>query len=200
MVHERVRSLREKLERRKKKRKADIRAKDRKRRQKTKRIKEGNPKGAAEHVQAAAKEAGRAKESVKEAVSAEQRFLARELGVSPSHASQVAKSANSVLDRIKKQDGDTEAMDIDGDGDTDYLARLDQPLEGFESTEKSIDPTEPVVDPPGKLEEPVFQEGVGVAVDVEEPSDGEVTLGESSFEDQVLGFDPDDETDDDLGL
>lgn len=201
MVHERIKALREGLEKRKKATKAKSRAKARERTrgakarakaERERRIQQGSPKGVREHAATVAKETSEAASSAKEAVSAERQFIAQELGVSTEHAGDIAETATRVFDAAGKAGVDAPAFDLDGDGDTDILQTLDQPLEGLESPrDLSIDPTEPVVDFRGTTEDPLFNDTPSLDVDADSPSPGEITFGRGRNRDG---------TGDDLGL
>lgn len=184
MVHERIRALRERLERRKQKAKGAARARERSRTRgpkarekaaKERRLEQGDPDGVSEHAQVAAKETARAASEAKGAASASKEFLAQELGVSKEHAQEVAESGNSFFAQVKDAGGSLDQFDLDGDGDTDLLQALDAPgVDGGSGPDMSIDPTEPVVDIAGTADDPLFEEDVGLDLDVDEPSPGEI--------------------------
>lgn len=186
MVHERIRALRERLERRKQATKAKARAQERSRTRgakarekaaKERRIQQGNPEGVSEHAQVAAKETARTASEAKGAATASREFLAQELGTSKEHAEEVAQSGNDFFAQVKDAGGTLGQFDLDGDGDTDLLQGLDAPgADAASEPDMSIDPTEPVVDIAGRLDDPLFEEDVGLDLDADEPSPGEITL------------------------
>lgn len=186
MVHERIKKLRESLEKRKKKTKAKARAKARERTRggkarakakKQRRIQQGSPKGVREHAATVAKEASGAASSAKTAVSAEKQFIAQELGIPVGHAGEVAETANKVFEAAREAGFELDTFDADDDGDTDILKTLDKPLEGLESRQpRSFDPTQPVVDFRGTTEDPLFNDTPSLDVQADKPSPGEISL------------------------
>lgn len=183
MVVERIKRLREQLERRQKATKAKSRARERSRTrgakarekaEKERRIKQGNPESLQEKVAVARNEAKGAVSAGKGAVSAERRFLAQELGVSTSEAGAIAREGNKLFDSISAGGGSLDALDLDGDGDTDILTQLDKPLPMEQDDGLAFDPTEPVVDFSGTTEAPLFNDNIGTTLDTDAPSPGEI--------------------------
>ena len=206
MVYERIKSLREKLEKRKQNTKAKARAKarkvekkqaerERKKAERKKRIKEGNPEGARERGAAAVREAKKAKKAVadrkeaKKGLRKEQlRFVASELGVSPDRAEKVLKTGSEVLQSAKDSGMKERQLDFDGDGDSDILRSLDEPMAMERDQDLAVDPTEPVVDMPGRLEEPLFSDEGFDEATLGQSSPGEISLdGSDTDPDMGLG-------------
>lgn len=188
MVHDKIKALRERLERRKKATEAKARARERsrtrgaearERAERERRLERGDPKGLKEEAIATVRAASSAKQAASGAVSAERQFLAQELGVSTDHAKEVAETGNSVLQSAQRAGVSLQQFDLDGDGDTDLLASLDQPAQRDRRGGQpvSIDPTQPVIDTPGRLEEPLFEEDVFEEPNLAEPSPGEIDMG-----------------------
>jgi ATPase subunit of ABC transporter with duplicated ATPase domains len=164
MVNQKIKELRERIQRRET-------AKRAKRRAKARRIKRGKPEGATETAQVKAKQTSeKVSETTKEtqglAADAKQ-LISTELGLSESQSESFIKEASDMLDGAGDALGD---LDLNGDGDTDLLTGFDQPLQGPEESGASevIDPTEPLLDF-GEMTEPVMSD-----LDLEDPIEDEI--------------------------
>lgn len=123
MVSERLRALRERINRREQSTRADRRASSR-------RVERGEPETTGERVQVATRrtkeEAEMTAEEARELASDAKTLVATEMGVSRSESESVISQGAGLLedagDRINQ-------LDIDGDGDTDVFTGLD-PLGG----------------------------------------------------------------------
>jgi len=166
MPHERLKRLRERL----KQRQERVRAK---RENKRARSERDESDSAGERAAVAAKRAKERGQSVRREVSETRRqagklgadaksLIATELGVSTSEAESVISQGAAALERARDA-GALEALDADGDGDTDVLGMVDEPVD--EETGGALDPTTPVFDV-GERAEPDFD-----PVNVEEPID-----------------------------
>lgn len=103
-LSDRLESLREQLQQKKQDRKQQ-------REERRERIKQNQPEGAREEIRATGRQA---------------RFLAAELGVSRSRATQIVDQGNELLTQAAKAGDDAlKALDDDNDGDTDILQRLE---------------------------------------------------------------------------
>lgn len=153
MVSERLRALRERIQRRETKVRASRRAKSRQKqmeerrkradeRARSRRVQRGEPEGAREEAQVTAKEARNLASDAKTLVSTE-------LGVSRSEAEGViTQSADLVRDAGDRID----ELDFDGDGDSDILTALDAEgdiglVDGEGDDGIGIDPSEEMFDP-----------------------------------------------------
>lgn len=130
MVAERIKKLRERIQRREKSTRASRRAKSR-------RIKKGKPKGATETAQVKARQAREsaemtAEEARKLASDAKQ-LISTEVGVSSSESESVISQGAALIGEA----GDSlSELDFDGDGDTDILSGVD-PIEPQRNDQRS---------------------------------------------------------------
>lgn len=145
MPHEKLESLKERIQRKTKAVKAKKRAKQR-------RIERREPKTMGERAKVTAEEAKEVGEATK--------LLAAELGVDPGRAKQIAKNGNQALEKAANNDS-LDRLDTDNDGDTDILPALEESLSGGSesnttSQKQGLDSSEevgpvrgdqPVVDP-----------------------------------------------------
>lgn len=224
MVHDRIRALRERLERSKQSAKGKARARDRSRKrgakarkkaEKQRRLERGNPKNVREHARVSGRETAKAASEAKGAFDAGTTFVSQELGVKKQHAEGVIESGNELFQKAKSAGVPLQQFDIDGDGDTDLLQVLDAPGGGgqggsgavVDPSEPIIDPTEPAIDVPGTIAEPLFNEAAGGAVDAHLVSPGSSSPGDSAplssgLDDDLDATDPvmDMEADLDVGI
>lgn len=116
-----IKRLRQRVQRREKQTRA-------KRRAKSRRIEKEEPKNVSEKAQVKAKQAKEQVEATKEETAqlAEdaRTLIATETGVSKSEAGGVISQAADIL-----ESADTDQLDLDGDGDTDLLNVVEQPME-----------------------------------------------------------------------
>lgn len=150
MVEERLRKLRERLQRREKRVRADRRARER-------RIERDEPEGVRERATVASEEAGELAKDAKE-------LLATELGVSTEESEGIIKRGREFLERGK---GQLSQFDVDGDGDTDLLSSLD-PVE-----DEEMDTGDPDTGGAGPVRKTVPREPDETTFDVE---DGDTTV------------------------
>jgi len=150
MVAERIKALREKIQRREKSVRADRQAKQR-------RVERGEPEGASETAQVKAKQAKEEAEmtadQARELASDAKTHVATELGVSRSEAGGIISEGSDILSSAGERLDD---LDLDGDGDTDMLTVVDSPLEdgngggsggGIQGPDLGVDPSEPIFEP-----------------------------------------------------
>lgn len=123
MVSERLRALRERINRREQQTRADRRAKQR-------RIEREEPEGATERAQVKVRQVSQqAEQSADEArqlSSSAKKLIATELGVSTSEAESVIQQGADLLDSAGES---VDSLDFDGDGDTDILSVIEPPGE-----------------------------------------------------------------------
>jgi len=141
VVHDRIKKLRERINRREKNTRA-------KRRAKARRIEKGDPKSKSEKAQVSAKEAKKLAGDAKQ-------LIATETGISTSESEKTIREGAALL---RDAGDDLSQLDADGDGDTDILSGVDpiqtnrgsggadRPEEFGEDTGEEItDPGEPVM-------------------------------------------------------
>ena len=123
-MSERIKKIRERLNRREKKIRADRQAKSR-------RIEKEEPKGVSEKAtvktRKAKKEAAASADEARGLASDAKQLVATELGVSTSEAESIIEQGASLFDDFGDQ---LSSMDSDGDGDTDLLGALDVAASG----------------------------------------------------------------------
>lgn len=145
MVAERLKRLRERIQRRETSTRADRRAKSR-------RIKRGEPQGAGETATVRARQARESAEMTAEEArglaSDAKQLIATEVGVSESESESIIKQGAGLLDDVGEN---LSQLDLDGDGDTDILSGLEAMEADGGSGDgvagETLDPTEPVYDP-----------------------------------------------------
>lgn len=161
MVSEKIKALRERIQRREAQKRASRRAKAR-------RIKKEQPEGAAETAKVKAKQTSeKVSQTTEEARGLAEdatQLVSTELGLSESESESFIKEAAGLLDSAGESLGE---LDIDGDGDSDILTsfEFDEPMMDTEQggDEGVVDPTEPVMDLGGQTE-PVMSD-----LDLEDP-------------------------------
>jgi len=166
MVSEKIKALRERIQRREM-------AKRAKRRAKSRRIKKEQPEGAAETARVKAKQTSekvsQTTEETRGLAEDAKQLVSTELGISESESESFIKEAAGLIDSAGESLG---GLDIDGDGDSDVLQsfEFDEPMMDSEESGSDgvLDPTEPVMDF-GDATEPVMSD-----LDLEDPVEEDI--------------------------
>lgn len=159
MVTQKIKELRERIQRREAEKRASRRAKAR-------RIAKEKPKGVGEKAQVTAKQTSekvtQTTEEARGLADDAKQLISTELGISESESESFIREASDMLEGAGDALGD---FDLDGDGDTDLIGGFEEPIVEPEESGASdvIDPTEPVMDF-GEATEPVMND-----LDLEDP-------------------------------
>lgn len=118
-LSERIKGLRDRVQRKQREREADRRASAR-------RVEKGDPETTGERVAVAKNEAAEAANETKGLASDAVELVSAEFGVSGDQAAGIIQESSDLLSAAGQQ---LDKLDADGDGDTDILTALDEGVE-----------------------------------------------------------------------
>jgi len=159
---DKLRDARERVRRREKATRADKRAKSR-------RIREGDPETASEAATVKKREleqsASEAKTEASGLADDAKKLISAEFGVSSSGASAIISQGSELLSSAGDQ---LDRLDVDGDGDTDILARIEQGVEAQEQQPRQRQSQGSIEPPVGDIEDDFDEVGApGVEAELE---------------------------------
>lgn len=162
---EKIRSLRDRVQRKQREREADRRAAAR-------RVERGEPETVSEKVEVAKRDAAEAAAETKGLSADAVQLVSAEFGVSSEDAAGIIEQGSELLSAAGDQ---LDELDVDGDGDTDILDALDEGIEatpsgqrtergeGEAEPDRAVDEFEP---PVGDIEDD-FEDVVGEGVEAD---------------------------------